>query len=137
MMPIRPLYVGGSSVDVDSPEDALAQLEALVAQMRAASPELSKAQAFSRVYRDPCEHRAGQAREAASACAYGLLIMPCRRFIPSGGSSAGVSWPLGAAPSARAVTAMVSVTGRRPRAAASAQAVDVTRGLVLLSGIGT
>jgi hypothetical protein len=53
MMPIRPLYVGGSSVDVDSPEDALAQLEALVAQMRAASPELSKAQAFSRVYQDP------------------------------------------------------------------------------------
>lgn len=54
---IAPFQVGGgAAVGVDDPEDALAQLEALVAEQRARSPEMAKlspAQAFAKVYTDP------------------------------------------------------------------------------------
>jgi hypothetical protein len=60
LMPLLGVHVGGqSAVDAadDDPSDALAQIEALVAQMRAAQPALSKAQAFEKVYCDPANAR--------------------------------------------------------------------------------
>ena len=45
---IMPAYVGDAAVDVDNPEDALAQLEALVAQQRAARPEMAELYAKNR-----------------------------------------------------------------------------------------
>jgi hypothetical protein len=50
---IMPVFVDADVDGVNDPEDALAQLEALVAQLRASAPWMSKAQAFSRVYQDP------------------------------------------------------------------------------------
>lgn len=54
LMPITPVSVGGdAATDVDDPEDALAQLQALAERLRASSPALSKAQAFAKVFQDP------------------------------------------------------------------------------------
>jgi hypothetical protein len=51
---VAPLQVGGSTAqDVDNPNDALRILEELAAKLRAAHPELSKSQAFSKIYTDP------------------------------------------------------------------------------------
>jgi hypothetical protein len=48
---VMPVYVGGdAALAVDDPADALAQIEELVEQQRAAHPELSKAQVFAKVY---------------------------------------------------------------------------------------
>ncbi len=54
LMPIMPVSVGATeATDVNDPEDALAQLQALAERLRASMPQLSKAQAFSKVYTDP------------------------------------------------------------------------------------
>ena len=54
LMPIMPVSVGGdAATNVNDPEDALAQLQALAERMRASSPALSKAQAFAKVFQDP------------------------------------------------------------------------------------
>jgi hypothetical protein len=73
-MPIMPVYVGGNAVDVGGPEDALAQLEALVAQMRAASPEMAKLshdQVFAKVYSDPANRHLAAAERRQSRARLG------------------------------------------------------------------
>jgi hypothetical protein len=49
-----PLSVGGAAAEaVNNPADALAQIEALAAKLRAQFPQISKAAAFSKIYTDP------------------------------------------------------------------------------------
>jgi hypothetical protein len=58
MVTAKPSVVGGAAAqDVDDATDALAQLEALAAKLRAQFPELSKAQAFAKVFSDPANRQ--------------------------------------------------------------------------------
>ena len=51
---VMPVYVGGdAALAVDDPEDALAQLEELAEEQRRRAPEMSKSQAFAKVFSDP------------------------------------------------------------------------------------
>jgi hypothetical protein len=50
---IAPIKVGGDDVDVNDPAKALAQLQRLADEQRRRSPDLTEAQAFSRVFSDP------------------------------------------------------------------------------------
>lgn len=55
---IMPLAVGGDGAEnVDDPENALDELESLAEEQRRRSPEMSKAQAFAKVYTDPANVR--------------------------------------------------------------------------------
>ena len=67
LMPTAPMQVGGDDARaVSDPRSALAQLNAMAEKMRAASPELSPAVAFSRVYQDST-NKTLAARERAEA----------------------------------------------------------------------
>jgi hypothetical protein len=70
--PVATQVGGAAARDVDDPKDALRQLEELAEKLRAQFPELSKAQAFSKVYTDPknaalvrAEREANRPRSAA------------------------------------------------------------------------
>ena len=54
---LEPRVSGGKdAVAVNDPDDALAKLTSLAAELRRSAPELSSAQAFDRIYNDP-KHR--------------------------------------------------------------------------------
>lgn len=53
LMPITPTSTGIADDTASDEEDALAQLDKLVERMRAAQPQLTKSQAFDRVYSNP------------------------------------------------------------------------------------